>query len=57
MGRSNSTKIASKAARCPYCGKFFRGLWVETDHYGSSWYWQTGQVDGKLVCEHCGREM
>jgi hypothetical protein len=43
--------------RCPYCGKFAKFVWIEMDRWGSSWYWQTGLLDGYWICEHCGREM
>lgn len=43
--------------RCPYCGRFTRFIWHEIDYYGSGWYWQTGIVDGRWICEQCGREM
>lgn len=50
-------KKKKKAERCPYCGRFTRFLWISTDHEGSGWHRQTGIVDGKWICEQCGKEM
>ena len=43
--------------RCPYCGRFTRFIFEPADREGSGWHRQTGLVDGRWICEQCGREM
>jgi len=56
-GMPELTRMKKRTLRCPYCGRFTQFLWIETDHWGSSWHWQTGIVDGKWICEQCGSEV
>ena len=51
------SEVMDSANRCPYCGKFVRFIWIAKDHYWSSWYQETGIVDGSWICEQCGKEM